>query len=145
MPSFPLPNHENSSTYFCTGAFPQAIIARVSISKSMVQYKKKIPGNIKNNSILSWKQASPSCVFFQLVWRHSSSWCTVQLFPHCYKYRWDNSVTIHSALTHHLLATVLVSWYHLHLPGKKKKQTTLLLVLAILEKIVYSYKSISTL
>lgn len=58
------PSHKNSTTYFCTDVFPQAIISRTSTSNNMVQNRKKISGSIKNNYIVSWKQASPSCGLF---------------------------------------------------------------------------------
>lgn len=61
---FLFPARKTPGHIFWTDVFPQAIIPRTSTSNNMVQNRKKIPGSIKNNYILHWKQASPACVLF---------------------------------------------------------------------------------
>lgn len=81
LPSFSSSTHENPSTHFCTGAFPQVIIEPPSpkgcyrTEREMLKIWKKNPLSQKKKIIYL------SYVFFQLVWKQSWLRCMVQLFP----------------------------------------------------------------
>lgn len=115
---FPFPAMKTLVHIFCTEVFPQAIISRTSTSNNTVWNRKKIPDSIKNNYILSWKQASPSC---ELVfsWSGDTHEDGVQFNYSFFAMRTFGIILLLSIFLWPSISCLQfwVSWYHQYLPG----------------------------